>query len=168
MTTLDQFFSGSGKPGTPTQADELFEAFKEAVQAKVTAPIEWTNDADFSYGMDNETFKKVSWEQAVELVQGDEEELAQRFDFGSGWSGIWGSFGDGRANSIKLGLDNDGGPCVDVRGIFGSDVKLTVRFLGLPLDGDKFNQVLADLANKSISGPKAGEQGSIYAPGDFG
>ena len=59
MTTLDQFLSGSGKPKSPSQSDELFEEFKSAVGAKVSTSIEWTNDADFSCGMDNETFRQT-------------------------------------------------------------------------------------------------------------
>jgi len=45
---------------------------------------------------------------------------------------------------------------------------LTVRFLGQPMDGNKFDQLMSDLSNKSISGPQLGEAGSIYAAGDFG
>ena len=168
MTTLDQFLSGSGTPKSPSQSDGLFEAFKAAVGAKVSTSIEWTNDADFSCGMDNETFQEVSAEKAMELVGGDEDEFAERFDFGSAWNGIWGSFGEGRTNSIKLGLDNDGGPCIDIRGIFSADTALTVRFLGQPMDGNKFDQLMSDLSNKSISGAQPGEAGSIYAAGDFG
>lgn len=67
-----------------------------------------------------------------------------------------------------LGLDNEGGPCIDIRGIFSADTALTVRFLGQPMDGDKFDQLMSDLSNKSISGPQPGEAGSIYAAGDFG
>jgi hypothetical protein len=67
-----------------------------------------------------------------------------------------------------LGLDNEGGPCIDIRGIFSADTALTVRFLGQPMDGDKFDQLMSDLSNKSISGPQPGEAGSIYAVGDFG
>ena len=77
MTTLDQFLSGSGKPKSPSQSDKLFEEFKSAVGAKVSTSIEWTNDADFSYGMDNETFQEVSAEKAMELVGGDEDEFAE-------------------------------------------------------------------------------------------
>ncbi|MDB4463059.1 hypothetical protein N9021_03790, partial [Akkermansiaceae bacterium] len=118
--------------------------------------------------IDNETFQEVSYEKAIELVGGDEDEFAERFDFSNAWNGIWGSFGEGRNNSIKLGLDNDGGPCIDIRGIFSADTALTVRFLGQPMDGDKFDQLLSDLSNKLISGPQPGEAGSIYAVGDFG
>ncbi|MDA7864362.1 MAG: hypothetical protein QNL77_13185 [Akkermansiaceae bacterium] len=168
MTTLDQFLLGSGEPKSPSQSDELFEAFKATVGEKVTASIEWTNDSDFSCGIDNETFQEVSYEKAIELVGGDEDEFAERFDFSNAWNGIWGSFGEGRNNSIKLGLDNDGGPCIDIRGIFSADTALTVRFLGQPMDGDKFDQLLSDLSNKLISGPQPGEAGSIYAVGDFG
>ena len=168
MTTLDQFLSGSGKPKSPSQSDELFETFKTEVGAQVSSIIEWTNDADFSCGMDNETFQQVSFEKALELVGGDMDSFAERFDFGSAWSGIWGSFGDGRANSIKLGLDNEGGPCVDIRGIFSAETALTVRFLGQPMDGKKFDQLMSDLSNESILGPQPGEAGSIYAAGDFG
>ena len=102
MTTLDQFLSGSGKPKSPSQSDELFEEFKSAVGAKVSTSIEWTNDADFSCGMDNETFQEVSAEKAMELVGGDEDEFAERFDFGSAWNGIWGSFGEGRTVRVLV------------------------------------------------------------------
>ena len=74
MTTLDQFLLGSGEPKSPSQSDELFEAFKATVGEKVTASIEWTNDSDFSCGIDNETFQEVSYEKAIELVGGDEDE----------------------------------------------------------------------------------------------
>jgi hypothetical protein len=168
MTTLDSFLLGSGEPKSPSQSDELFETLKAAVGAKLSTSIEWTNDADFSCGIDNETSQEVSYDIAIELVGGDEDEFAERFDFGSAWNGIWGSFGEGRTNSIKLGLDNDGGPCVDIRGIFSADTALTVRFLGQPMDGNKFDQLMSDLSNKSISGPQPGEAGSIYAAGDFG
>ena len=167
MKPLDDFLSGSGKPKSPSQSDELFELFKTAVGAKVSSSIEWTNDADFSCGDDNETGLEISYEKAREIAS-DEDEFLMRFDFGSAWNGIWGSFGEGRTNSIKLGLDNDGDPCIDIRGIFSADTTLTVRFLGQPMDGNKFEQLMSDLSNKSISGPQPGESASIYAIGDFG
>ena len=167
MATLDDFFSGSGKPKSPSQSDELFESFKVAVCARVSSSIEWTNDADFSYGGDNDTGLEISYEKAWEIA-GGEDEFLMRFDFGSAWNGIWGSFGEGRANSIKLGLDNDGDPCIDIRGIFSADAALTVRFMGQPMDGNKFEQLMSDLSNKSISGPQPGEPDSIYSVGDFG
>ena len=116
--------------------------------------------------MDNETFQQVSFEKALELVGEDEDEFAERFDFGSAWNGIWGSFARSY-QLIKLGLDNDGGPCRHP-GFFSADTALTVRFLGQPMDGNKFDQLMSDLSNKSISGAQPGEAGSIYAAGDFG
>ena len=45
---------------------------------------------------------------------------------------------------------------------------LIVETLGINSIRNKFDQLMSDLSNKSISGPQPGEAGSIYAVGDFG
>ena len=130
---------------------------------QVSTHGEWTNDADFLVVWIMKPFKfpLKNWSLLGEMKMSLPKVWLR---FCLEWH--QGSFGEGRANSIKLGLDNDGGP-VDIRGIFSADTALTVRFLGQPMD-EQIWSADADLSNKSIYGPQPGEAGSIYAAGDFG